>query len=174
MLPYQFSVRIYAKDLRYFNLYSFYHRPLGFFATIIGVLMFLGSQWTFLSGGTKQDEVVMTIISLVVLLYMPVSLSLRAKGTIRANPIFKAPLNYSLEDEGIRFFTELDLGEGVSTESKLRWESVYKIVCTKHELLIFSNQVNAFVIPLDQIEDKYPTIRDIFKEHVEEHKLELK
>ena len=160
MLPYTFSVKVQAEDLRYFNLYSFYHRPLG------------SSQYTYLSGGALQDEIVMTIISLVVLLYMPLSLSLRAKGTISANPIFSAPLNYSMEEEGLRFFTELDLGKGVSTESKLRWESIYKVVRTRHELLVFSNQVNAFVIPLREIQGKYETIRDIFKEHVEDHKLE--
>ncbi|MBR1629771.1 MAG: YcxB family protein [Lachnospiraceae bacterium] len=172
MLPYTFSVKVQAEDLRYFNLYSFYHRPLGFFATLIGILMFFASQYTYLSGGALQDEIVMTIISLVVLLYMPLSLSLRAKGTISANPIFSAPLNYSMEEEGLRFFTELDLGKGVSTESKLRWESIYKVVRTRHELLVFSNQVNAFVIPLREIQGKYETIRDIFKEHVEDHKLE--
>ena len=174
MLPYNFSVTVSAKDLRYFNLYSLYHRPLGVFTTMIGIFMFFAAQWTYLGGGSLQDEIVMTIISLVVIFYMPLSLSLRAKGTHGANPIFSAPLHYSLEEEGLRFYTELDLGKGVSTESKLKWDSVYKIVRTKHELLVFSNQINAFVIPLSQIEGKYEEIKKIFTEHVEEHKLELK
>ena len=174
MLPYTFSVHVTAKDLRYFNLYSFYHRPMGFFVTLIGILMFFAAQWTYLNGGTLQDEIVMTLISLVVLLYVPLSLSLRAKGTIAANPIFSAPLHYSLEEEGLRFFTELDLGKGKTTESRLRWENVYKIVSTRHELLVFSNQINAFVIPLRDIAGKYDEIKKIFTEHVEDHKLELK
>ena len=137
--------------------------------------MFAATQWTFLGGNmVLQDEIVFTIFSLLILLYMPLSLSLRAKGTINANPIFSAPLHYSLEKEGIRFFTELDLGKDVETESKLRWENVYKIVKTRHELLVFSNQVSAFVMPLREIADKYSVIRDIFVEHVEDHKLELK
>ena len=175
MLPYKFSVNIRAEDLRYFNLYSFYHRPMGFFMTLIGVIMLISTQWMFLGGSiVLQDEIIMTLIALVVLCYMPLSLTFRAKRALAANPIFQAPLNYSLEEEGLRFYTELDLGKGVDTESKLRWENVYKIVRTRHELLVFSTQVNAFVIPMREIGSQYDTIRDIFKEHVKAHRLELK
>ncbi len=173
MEPFKFSAKVEPQDLRYFNLYSFYHRPMGFFMTLIGLIMFASTQWMFLGGGlVMQDEIIMTLVSLVVLLYMPLSLTLRAKGSHARNPIFSKPLNYTFEEEGMRLSTDVDLGEGVSRESKLRWENVYKVVKTRHELLIFSNQVNAFVIPLNQITSQYPTIRDILIDRVEDHKLE--
>ena len=172
MLPYEFSAKVEAVDLRYFNLYSFYHRLMGFFATLIGIVMFVSSQWVYLGGGSLQDEIVMTLVSLVVLLYMPLSLTLRAKGAIARNPIFSEPLHYTLEEEGLRLSTDVDLGKGVERESKLRWENVYKAVKTRHELLIFSNQINAFVIPLREISAEYPTIRDILVAKLEAHKLE--
>ena len=171
MLPYEFSAKVEVKDLRYFNLYSLYHRPLGVFATMIGIVMFFSTQWMFLGGtiDNMQDEIIMTLASLVVLCYFPLSLTLRAKAAHSHNPIFSEPLHYTLEEEGLRLSTEVDLGAGVSRESKLRWENIYKVVKTKHELLIFSSQINAFVIPLREITAEYPTIRDIIKE---EHKLE--
>ncbi len=173
MLPYEFSAKVEAKDLRYFNLYSLYHRPLGFFVTLIGLIMFGSTQWMFLGGGLAlQDEIVMTLISLVVLFYMPLSLILRAKGTHARNPVFSEPLHYALEEEGLRMTTDVDMGPNVPRQSKLRWENVYKIVKTKHELLIFSAQTNAFVIPLREIADKYSDISRILKEKVEAYKIE--
>lgn len=173
MLPYEFSAKVEAKDLRYFNLYSFYHRPLGFFVTVIGLFMFASTQWMFLGGGlVLQDELIMTLVSLVVLLYMPLSLVLRARGTHLKNPVFTEPLHYTLEEEGLKMTTNVDLGPGVPRESKLRWENVYKVVRTRHELLIFSSQINAFVIPLREIEDQYSDIRMILSDKLEDHKIE--
>ncbi len=170
MLPYHFSAKVEQEDLRRFNFYSYYHRPTGVMMILIGILMFGATQWLFVNGRIEpKDEVMMTLISLVVILYLPLTLVMRAKGALLRNPVFSEPLHYSLEEKGLLLSTNVDLGEGVSKQSELHWNNVYKAVRTKHELLIFSNQVNAFVIPMREIRDEYPVIRQILDQKLKPH-----
>ena len=88
--------------------------------------------------------------------------------------VFSEPLNYSFEPEGIRFWTEADLGEGEETESKLRWEGIFKVIETKDMLMIFSNRVNAFLVPLDNLSGDITKIREILRSQVDGYKLKLR
>lgn len=168
MLPYRFSVKVEQEDLRRFNIYSFYHRPTGVLMTLIGVVMFCVAQYMFFCGKLEmKDEVFTTLLSLVVVVYMPLTLAMRAKSAMLRNPVFSQPMHYSLEEDGLHLSTEVDLGEGEERESSLLWKNIYKAVRTREELLIFSNQIHAFVIPMRDLGEKYSAIREILQNKLE-------
>ena len=58
--------------------------------------------------------------------------------------------------------------------AELPWEYIYKVANWKGYLLIYSNRVNAYIIPIEAIKAEYTNITDYIKAHVEDYKLKIK
>ena len=83
--------------------------------------------------------------------------------------VFKHPLTYELTESGIM------VSSPASEEpAELPWEYIYKISTWKEYLLIYSNRVNAYIIPKEDIKDVYSPTIDYIKKHVEDYKLQIK
>lgn len=171
MEPYSFDIKVEKEDLRRFNLYVHFHRVLGPVLVLAGIAIIFAGLFTT---NTTQDRIVIPLIGLLVLVYPVLSLWIRASMAMERNPVFSEPLHYSLEDEGIRMHTDVDLGFGNDRESKLRWENVYKVCETKTMLMVFSNNINAFLMPKKDLGDKVGKIKEIISDKVDDHRLELK
>ena len=70
-------------------------------------------------------------------------------------------------------------GEGISVtqgdaDAKLMWDQVYKMVSTKNNVLVYSNRVNAYVIPRQQLGEKYCELAEIAKEKLPKYRVKLK
>ena len=70
-------------------------------------------------------------------------------------------------------------GEGISVtqgdaDAKLMWDQVYKMVSTKNNVLVYSNRVNAYVIPRQQLGEKYRELAEIAKEKLPKYRVKLK
>ena len=76
------------------------------------------------------------------------TLYLRSKQRIAASEVLKNSLHYCVDGEGISV-TQGD------ADAKLMWDQVYKMVSTKNNVLVYSNRVNAYVIPRQQLGEKY-------------------
>jgi hypothetical protein len=83
--------------------------------------------------------------------------------------VFQHPLTYELTETGI-------LISSPTTEqpAELPWEYIYKVSSWKEYLLIYSNRVNAYIIPMSDIENEYSSIKEYITNHVEDYKLQLK
>lgn len=171
MEPFAFDIKVEKEDLRKFNLYVHFHRVLGPVLVLAGIAIIFAGLFTT---KTTQDRIIIPLVGVLILVYPIVSLWIRSSMAMKNNPVFSEPLHYSLEDEGIRMHTDVDLGFGNERESKLRWENVYKVCETKDMLMIFSNKINAFLMPKKDIADKYDRIKEILFEKLDDHKLELK
>lgn len=57
---------------------------------------------------------------------------------------------------------------------KLMWDQVYKMVSTKNNVLVYSNRVNAYVIPRQQLGEKYRELAEIAKEKLPKYRVKLK
>jgi hypothetical protein len=107
-------------------------------------------------------------VAVVFLLYIPMSLKLRVKNQMLQD-VFQHPLTYELKDTGIVISSPT-----TEEPAELPWEYVYKISNWKNYLLIYSNRVNAYIIPMSDIENQYADIKEFIKNHVEDYKLKLK
>ncbi len=79
------------------------------------------------------------------------------------------PLKYELLDSGLRVSSPT-----TEEPSELPWEYIYKISTWKDYLLIYSNRVNAYIIPKADIQNEYGAALDYIKNHVEDYKLQIK
>ena len=78
-------------------------------------------------------------------------------------------LHYELTDEGI-----VVKSDALDEEALLPWGQVYKAITTRNNFLIYSNRVNAYIIPKAQTEDKLSEIYDAFEKHCEAYRLKIK
>lgn len=84
------------------------------------------------------------IFGLVLVVYQPVALYLRAKKQVASNEVFKSPLHYVLDETGIT------VQSGDNTDS-LEWAKMYKAVSTMRSIIIYTTRVNACIFPKEDL-----------------------
>lgn len=188
-MPLQFNVKITEKDMYRFNMYHTYTTMQGYLSIFIAIGIFIVSTLTF---GTI--ETVYTVLyycfSVVFLFYFPVILYLKSKSQIHASAILQEPLHYEFREEGLfvssEVVTSIEESEQEQEEedpivldaalqsSTLKWSDIYKIVTTKNELYIFSNKINAYIIPKSYVEHDIAAIKELLARNVENYRVQVK
>lgn len=139
----EFDVQIDHKDLFGFNIRQTYLSSQGIISILIGILCLVMAGAQFGEGNIGYG-IMYVVIAIVIVAYIPGTLWLRAKSTMKVNTVLSGVLHYSFDEKGVT----VTQGE---EEGVLPWESVYKMIATKKHVLIYSNRVNAYIIPKAQI-----------------------
>ncbi len=164
----EFSIKLSVRDLYLFNLHHTYTSLKGLFTIIIGIFLVvilairsndLGSSTLLFYGA----------LVLAYLLYNPIILYLRSKQRIFASEVLSQPLSYAFKDDGIWVSSP-----AVEGEESLPWDSIYKVTTTKNYLYIFSNTVNAYIIPKNQVSAQLDEILSACQSRVEKYRLNIK
>lgn len=162
-----FSVKIKEEDLYRFNLHHIYTSSQGIISVVLFVLLIAIWLMRF-SDLSLIYRVLYPVMAVVFFLYVPMSLKLRVKNQMQQE-VFMHPLKYELLDSGLRVSSPT-----TEEPSELPWEYIYKISTWKDYLLIYSNRVNAYIIPKADIQNEYGAALDYIKNHVEDYKLQIK
>ena len=56
----------------------------------------------------------------------------------------------------------------------LTWEQIYKMVATKHNVLVYSNRTNAYVIPREQLGDAYGALAQLALAQLPDYRVRMK
>lgn len=162
-----FEAKITEADLYRFNIHHAYTSSQGVFSIIVSGLIVVAwiMQFQRLS---SLYLVLYPLMALLFLLYIPMNLKLRAKNQMQQD-VFSCPLTYTFHGDGVRISSPV-----ADEPAELPWDYVYKIVTWKEYLLIYSNRVNAYIIPKAQIAAEYDAVIDYIKNHVEDYKLSIK
>lgn len=160
-----FDIKLQAKDLYRFNMYQTYSGIHGWVSIVLAILAWVMAGATF-----GKAEVLYTVMYIVCgflfLFYMPVSLWLRANATMKTNAVLSNTLHYEVSEECIRVTQGDDAGE-------LPWDMIYKMVSNKKQVLIYSNRVNAYIIPREQIADQYDSLCELARKKLEKFRVKL-
>lgn len=161
-----FNVKLQVKDLYRFNMYQAYTGIQGWISIILGILTFVMAGVTF---GEKSFEYTFLyiVIGLLFWFYMPISFWLRAKTTLKTNEVLAGELHYEVSEEQIHVTQKEESGE-------LPWDAIYKLVSNKHQILIYTNRINAYIIPLEQIGESYAGFKEIAEKKLEKFRLKLR
>ncbi len=163
----KFDVKITEKDLYKYNLHHAYTSSQGVFSVVLFILLI--AIWIIrfpsLSAGYK---VAYPVFAFVIMVYLPMSLKLRVKNTM-TQEVFQYPLSYEFKEDGIFISSPT-----TDVPAELPWEYIYKVCLWKGYLLIYSNRINAYIIPVDSIEEQYDSVVSFIKSHVEDYKLQIK
>ena len=134
-MPLKFDITLTAEDMYRFNMYQTYSGFHGWFSIAFSILIFV------VAGVTRgKIEAAYTALYIVFLVYPPVSLYLRSKRTLAMSEVLRGTLHYEVDEEGLHVSQKEE-------SALLPWEQIYKMVATKHNVLVYSSRINAYVIP---------------------------
>ena len=167
------KISIGARDMYAFQMYHTYHSPNGIMSLILSVAAF--AVVIFAHAKLEPFYIAAYIIAgIVFLLYYPVILKGKASLAISASPVLSHPLLYTFDERGITVTADdKAMVETSENSATLPWESVYKVAQTKDLILIYSNKINAYILPVSQISD-LDGIKALIKEKLPDHRVVLK
>lgn len=161
----EFDTNITEKDMYRFNLYHAYHGMQGIMATLVGVWVLITAVITFGKVSTFYT-VFYVVLGIVFLIYVPANLYLRSKKQVRSSDVLQQALHFRIDEKGVHVSQGEETGD-------LTWKQIYKMVSTKNNLLIYSNRINAYVIPRETLGEKYETVVALAINHMEGYRLKL-
>ena len=154
-----FDVKITTNILYDYLLQHTYSRLPGLMGTLVGVLML------FLFAANKQPLIL--IIALVILLYLPWTLFLRAASQAKTTPAFQKPLHYRLSDEGIEVSQD-------GTTEQMAWEGMVKAISTPKSIVVYTTAVNACIFPKRDLGDRKYKVIEIISTHMPPKKVKIR
>jgi hypothetical protein len=161
-----FDVKLQPQDLYRFNIYQTYRGMQGWISIILGILSFAMAvtRW-------NREELIYIIMYIVVgfifWFYIPLTLWFRSKVTLRTNAVLAGNLHYEVSEDCIRVTQGEEAGE-------LPWDAIYKMISNKHQILIYTTRINAYIIPREQIGEQYDALVELANKKLESYRLRMK
>jgi hypothetical protein len=161
-----FDVQLTPEDLFRFNMYQTYTTSQGPVSILLAILVFVMAGISF-RDGTVGYGVLYLVIGIAFAVYIPVTIWTRSRQTMKKNAVLSGTLHYRISEAGIEVSQNGDSGV-------LAWNQVYKLVSNKKHILIYSNRVNAYIIPRAQTGEYYDDFRALAEKMLEKHRVKLK
>ena len=146
----EFDIKLKAKDVFRFNLDQTYTSFNGWSSLLFAAVLFGMAGYSIVTQNMEiQPKVFLYIFAgVLLLLYLPCTLWLRSRQSLNASPVLNNMLHYQVDTDG--FTVTQGEAKGV-----LPWKQIYKMVATKHLVLVYSNRINAYIIPRRQLDGQY-------------------
>lgn len=149
----EFDITITSRDMYKFSMNHTYTGCQGIITIVLAIVCFVMSGVTY--GSVERNYTILYVVfGMLFLFYMPMNLYLRSKRQFLMSEVLKNPLHYVVDEEGIHTSQK-------EASAELSWEQVYKMMDTKQYVYIYSNRVNAYIIPKEQLKDQYEVLRRI-------------
>lgn len=161
----EFDVKLEPKDLYRFNLYQTYTGSQGIISILIIILAGVMTGVSF-ADGSYNYAFLYAVFFVIFLGYIPVTLWTRAKLSLKTNAVLAGMLHYEISEEAIRVTQGEESGE-------LPWDQIYKMIATKHNVLIYSGRKNAYIIPRTQLGTKYEALSKIANSRLEKFRVKM-
>jgi hypothetical protein len=158
----EFDVQLTAKDLYRFNMRQSYTTSQGPISIVIALIVFFMAGVT-INKGAYGYGLLYIGIGILFLIYIPITLYLRSKQTIKNNQVLAGVLHYMVSEKGIEVTQDGEHG-------LLEWKMIYKMIATKRQVLIYSNRVNAYIIPKEQLGENYDMLVKLAKQQLESYR----
>ncbi len=131
----------------------------GLVGEILGFVLLAGffvtKQWPYLIAG------------IIVVLYQPVALFIRSKRQVEKNEVFKNPLCYTVDDNGIT------VRSGDNTDS-LTWDKMYRAVSTTRSVILYTGRINACIFPKEDMGDKKDDVIRLISTHMDPKQVNIR
>ena len=161
------DIKLDAKDLFRFNMQQAYRGMQGILSIILPILVFAYAVTSF--GEVSIGSTLVYVgLGIVFLVYVPVSLWLRVNKIVKdENNALSKVLHYEFEEEVIR----VSVGE---ESVEFKWENIFQMKSSGPLLLVYTNRINAYVLPLKQVGDRYEELSKLAYEKLEKYRIKMK
>lgn len=162
-----FDIKLTAKDLYKFNMMQAYRGMQGFLSLLLPVLVFAYAVSSF-GQVSIASTLVYVALGIMFLVYVPVSLWMRVKKIMNdPNNAISKTLHYDFEEDMIRVSVE---DENV----EFKWENIFQMKSTKDMMLIYTNRINAYILPKEQLGEKYSQLSELAHKKLEKYRIRIK
>lgn len=155
----EFDVKVTPKAMYDYLLYHTYSGISGIIGTVFGVFLIMAF--------VMNHYPIYLIAGIVVILYLPASLLLKANQQVSMTPAFKKPLHYYMSDEGIRVSQE----ESVEQQS---WDSCVKAVSTRSSIILYTSRTTASIFPRKDLGEKQEALIKMISTHMPPKKVKIR
>ncbi len=168
----EFDVQLQQKDLFRFNMYHSYHRVNTWLFTILGIVIFVLS-FTTINDIDPTYVMMYWFCSLVFVFFTPINLWTTTKLRMKEDSPLRQKLHYTFSETGIEVYAVNEEGEGEPQGQKVDWSQIYRVVETKHQVLVYTSRINASILPKEQI-SRMDNLKDVLSKQMPSHRLKLK
>lgn len=158
-MEYEFDVKISAGTLYDYMLHHAYTSFTGLFGTIIGVFC--------LFGFFRNHHALLLIAGIVIILYLPCSMFLRAQQQARLTPAFQKPLHYKMTDEGVEVSQD-----GVTQFQE--WDKMVKAISTGQSIILYTAKNNASIFPRKELDQDVTKVIEVISTHMPPSKVKIR
>lgn len=155
----EFDVKVNAGALYDYLLHHTYTSFSGMLGTLVGALLIVAFA------ATKYP--IYLIAGIVLIVYLPCTLFVRANKQALNNPAFKEALHYKLTDEGI----SVSQGENEETQS---WENCYKAISTTKSIILYTSKSTASIFPKSDLGEKKDAVIQMISTHMPPQKVKIR
>ena len=168
-MPLEFDIKLKPRDMFLFNMYQTYTSFNGWFSIVFGAALLVSAGYAFVVYGEAgySNAILYAVAGVFLLAYMPLTLWMRAGRSINASPVLSSVLHYHVDADG---FT-VTQGEASGV---LAWKQIYKMVATKSNVLVYSNRMNAYVIPREQLGEQYVPLAKLATDKLPKFRVRMK
>ena len=161
------DIKLDAKDLFRFNMQQAYRGMQGILSIFLPILVFVYAVTSF--GEVSIGSTLLYVgLGIVFLVYVPISLWLRVNKTVKdENNALSKTLHYEFEEEVIRVSVEEESVE-------FKWENIYQMKTSGPLLLVYTNRINAYVLPLSQVGENYEELSKLAHAKLEKYRIKMK
>mgnify|MGYP003294818035 CR=1 FL=1 len=160
------DIKLTAKDLFRFNMNQAYKGMQGILSIILPILVFAYAVSTF--GEVSIGSTIVYVgLGVMFLVYVPVSLWLRTKKIINdPNNAISKTLHYDFEEELIRVSVEQE-------QVEFKWENIYRLCTSGNLLLVYTNRINAYILPKEQVGEQYRPLSELAHKKLEKYRIKI-
>ena len=161
------DIKLNAKDLYKFNMKQAYSGMQGTLSIILPVLLFVNAVSSY-----GKVEIGTTLLyaglGILFLIYVPISLWLRVNKVVKdENNALSKTLHFEFEEDVIR----VSVGE---ESVEFKWENIFQMKTSGGLLLVYTNRINAYILPLSQVGEKYDALSKLAHSKLEKYRMKLK
>lgn len=161
------DVKLEAKDLYKFNIKQAYKGMQGILSLLLPLLFFAYAITSY--GKASIGSIVLYVaVGIIFLLYVPISLWLRVNKTIKdENNALSKTLRYEFQEDLIR----VTVGE---ENVEFKWENIYQMKTSGNLVLVYTNRKNAYILPKEQIGEKYEELLQLAQTKLDKYRIKMK
>lgn len=155
----EFDVHMTVSAMYDYMLYHTMRSFTGILGEFVGIFLIAGFFYS--------KYPIYLIAGLIVVFYLPVSLYINAKRQVMLNPVFKEPIHFALDEEGVTVSVKEE------SESQ-KWEDMRKAVSTGRSIILYTNKINASIFPKADLGDKLPDVIKMISTHMDAKKVVIR
>lgn len=161
-----FDINLTSKDVFRFNIYQTYRSMQGVVSVLLPAVM-IGVVIKKFNDFGLANALIYIAMAIVLFAYVPVSLWFRSKKALKSNEALAKTLHFEFAEETICVSLE-------EQKAEFKWENIYKMVATKSMVLVYTNRINAYIIPREQIQESYSDLAALANAQLDKSRLGMR